>query len=289
MMEINSLANNIEDAIFRSKQIMQESKTITLKNSQRKTMLEQKFSLDDLKPEKESPINESQIIRKISDLDFCQIQEIRKPEENSLIQELQNEILLLNQKIKNQALRIQVLESNLAEVNLEKMQAYQELKLVRKEHQRELNQIIMQHEKAEDKKQVNELNGTPKIEERIALLEEKYKLQVVANHELIENIKKLQNGEMQPSQNEKINELEEKLLENTKKYKTLKERLEKTESLLLIEKCDYFSPQPCTGKKPRITQKSKIGNKTKLVKTSSGVSKLALEKLKKQKNKIIKF
>ena len=28
---------------------------------------------------------------------------------------------------------------------------------------------------------------------------------------------------MQPSQNEKINELEEKLLENTKKYKTLKE------------------------------------------------------------------
>ena len=276
MMEINSLANNIEDAIFRSKQIMQESKAITLKNSQRKTMLEQKFSLEDLKPEKESPINESQIIRKISDLDFCQIQEIRKPEENSLIQELQNEILLLNQKIKNQALRIQVLESNLAEVNLEKMQAYQELKLVRKEHQRELNQIIMQHEKAEDKKQVNELNGTPKIEERIALLEEKYKLQVVANHELIENIKKLQNGEMQPSQNEK-------------KYKTLKERLEKTESLLLIEKCDYFSPQPCTGKKPRITQKSKIGNKTKLVKTSSGVSKLALEKLKKQKNKIIKF
>jgi hypothetical protein len=100
------------------------------------------------------------------------------------------------------------------------------------------------------------------IEERIAFLEDKYKEQVLANHELTEEIQKMQKHEKVQSPSRKITELEDLLLTSIKKYKGLKDRLEKTENLIALEKSTFLSPKSATNKKSKIASPKAFGKKT---------------------------
>ena len=131
-MDPLDLANNIESTIIRTRQIMQESKAITIKNQQRKNMLEEKFSFNDLKIEREPDyLEQSDKVRRVSEIEIRTTQDspCKSSEEMLKIEELQSEIFELNKKVKNQAVKIHLLEGKLNDVNLEKMKLLQELKM----------------------------------------------------------------------------------------------------------------------------------------------------------------
>ncbi|OMJ94110.1 hypothetical protein SteCoe_2740 [Stentor coeruleus] len=283
-MDNNYLANSIEDTIMRSRQIMQESKAVTMKYLQRKNMLEENFFFNDLKPERDlSSISNSEIIRRISEIDLRNQQEtpIQTSEETQKIQELQNNINDLNQQIKTQAMRIQYLENTLSEVDKEKKNLLNELKDLKKEHEIEVSRISQKYEDNDlDKKRlVKDSDEIIVIEDKIRMLEEKYKKKVIENHELMEDIKKLQNGECFNDDNVKINELEEILIGSIEKHQKLKERLEKTESLMSMENMNFSSKfsvskkvkgnslktTMCKSKRKSLV-KSKMGSKGTLAK-----------------------
>ena len=258
-MDPLDLANNIESTIIRTRQIMQESKAITIKNQQRKNMLEEKFSFNDLKIDRETGNSEpSERVRRVSEIEIRTTQDspCKSAEEIFKIEELQSEIFELNKKVKNQATKIDLLEEKLNEVNLEKMKLLQELKVIKKEHESEMNRMnlkLRENERAAGDGQ--------SIEERIRFLEEKYKEQVMANHELTEEIQKMQKSEKVQSPNRKITELEDLLLNSMKKYKGLKDRLEKTENLIALEKSSYLTPKSATSKKLKLTSPKHSGKK----------------------------
>ncbi|OMJ76523.1 hypothetical protein SteCoe_24100 [Stentor coeruleus] len=283
-MDTNCLAGSIEDTIMRSRQIMQESKAVTMKYLQRKNILEGNFLYNDLKPERDlSSISNSDIIRHISEIDLKNQKEtlMQTLEEAQKIQELQNNINDLNQKIKTQAMRIQYLENTLSEVNLEKKNLINELKALKKENNIEASIISQKYEDNDMNKRKldKESDDIFIIEDKIRMLEEKYKRQVIENHELMEDIKKLQNGECFNDDNAKINELEEILIESMEKYQKLKERLEKTESLMLLENAN-FSPKSSVSRKVKgnLLKTTMCKNKRKsLVKSKMGSSKGLLQ------------
>jgi hypothetical protein len=282
-MEI-SLVSNIENAIIRSKQVMEESKAITRKTLQRKNMLQENFSHDE--PEKNHSLNNSSVIQRVSELDIRTHPDfLEKPLENLLkIEELQNQVNFLTQKVSSQDLTIRILQDKIIENNLEKAQLINQLKVVRKEYQAEIDQVVDRYNKDKNYKDSYDPQETKRIEERITSLEEKYRLQVSDNQNLLETIKKLQNGEIRTEQTQKISELEDILIDSMRKYKVLKERLEKTECLISLDKtCRYnsdssnskyskpLSPKYSTGSsikknprkslnqdsKPKITKKKK--------------------------------
>ncbi|OMJ68737.1 hypothetical protein SteCoe_33734 [Stentor coeruleus] len=287
-MESNFSVGSIEDTIQRTRQIMQESKAITIKNLQRKNMLEERFMFDDLKPEKDSSsINNSEIVRRISEIEIRNQQEtpMRTLEDAQKIEELQNEIKELTLKVKNQAMRIQYLETNLSDVNIEKMHLLSELKTLKREHEIEISRISQKYEDSElerRSKRLKEADEFSQIEERIKVLEEKYKQQVLANHELIEDIKKLQNSEGMSNTNSRISELEDLLIESMRKYKILKDRLDKTENLLALDH-SHLSPKPsvskkCKGTSPKTSTcrpKKKHLNKNKSASIKSPIARLS--------------
>lgn len=285
-MDTNCLAGSIEDTIIRSRQIMQESKAVTMKYLQRKNMLEENFLYSDLKPERDlSSISNSEIIRRISEIDLRNQQEtpMQTSEETQKIQELQNDINDLNEKIKTQAMRIQYLENTLSEVNTEKKNLLNELKALKKENKIETNAISKKYEDYDLDKRKWDKNPDEVaiIEDRIRELEGKYKRQVVENHELMEDIKKLQNGECFNDDKARINELEEILIESMEKYHKLKERLEKTESLMSLENTN-FSPKSSVSKKLKGNSLKTTVCKSKkkgLTKSKTGSSKGTLTRL----------
>lgn len=263
-----SLANNIEDALSRTRKIMEESKAITLKNLNRKNMLEEKFDFEDLKPEKEYSPNNSDIVRRISEIELSNDADTsdRLCEDSIKFKELKFEVNLLTRQNKDQALRVKFLEQSLTDANFKNSQLLQELKVLKKKHLEEIEKIEEEQECGKCKKSGNS-NEISEMKQRISLLEDKYKQQVLANHELIENIKTIQNDESKISQSEKINELEDILVESLKKYKNLKERLDKTESLLEIDRTYYVSPETTLSKRsifltPKAAASKKLKKKT---------------------------
>ena len=284
-----SLEINIEDALSRTRKIMEESKAITMKNIQRKNMLEEKFKFNNIKQENDfSSLNNSDIIRRVSEIDIRHHQETpNKILEDSLkIEELQNQIIFLNEKLVDQSLRIKLLENNLVEINLEKLQLLTKVKMMKKENQKESYKIAKRYDLKQEKKNYikqgkkidkgNNNGDLTEIEHRISILEEKYKLQVIANQELIDNFKNLQNDESRVIQNDKVNELEDMLIENMVKYKELKDRLDKTESIIALDKT-YYSPDISISKKTDALSPKYSARKnksTKLLKNKSASSKL---------------
>lgn len=260
-MDSQSLVNNISDTIQRTRQIMQESKAITIKNQQRKNMLEEKFSFNDLKIEKDFQTDD--IIRRISELEIPSIKDSpqRFIEDSQKIEAMQTEICELNKKVKIQASKIESLEKKLNEINSEKILLVQELNALKNDAKLENSEA-----KNEEKKVDAE-----KVEEKISILEEKYKEQVLENHKLIEEIRVIQ-GQSGLNSSKKIMDLENLLMSSLKKYKGLKNRLEKTENLITLEKSTFSSPKNSTLKKfgsPKCAVKKKIKSKVSSYKSLS--------------------
>lgn len=260
-MDSQSLASNISDTILRTRQIMQESKAITIKNQQRKNMLEEKFSFNDLKLGKD--LQSDDIIRRISELELRSNQDspLKPFEDSQKIETLQSEIFELNKKVKSQALKIESLETKLNEINLEKFSLVQELN-------------SLKNNKKSEEKVIFDLSEKRNVEETIALLEDKYKVQVEENHKLIEEIQKLQGQGGVLNSSKKITELENLLMSSLRKYKGLKERLEKTENLITLEKSSFFSPKSTSSKKlkvgsPKLGVKKSMKNKVSSYKSST--------------------
>lgn len=227
---------------------MQESKAITIKNQQRKNMLEEKFSFNDLKLEKDFQPDE--IIRRVSELEIPPIKDLpqRPFEDSQKIEAMQTEIFELNKKVKIQASKIESLEKKLNEINSEKILLVQELNALKNDT------------KVENFEEKN--NDEGKVEEKILVLEEKYREQVLENHKLIEEIRVLQ-GQGGLNSSKKILDLENLLMSSLKKYKGLKNRLEKTENLITVEKSVFSSPKSGVKKcgSPKFVVKKKMKSK----------------------------
>ncbi|OMJ71143.1 hypothetical protein SteCoe_30732 [Stentor coeruleus] len=279
-MEPTSLASSIENTIMRTMQVMQESNAVTKKYLRHKNFLEvnllqsnsnQKIDL--------ATLNDSETIRSISQIDLRNAQETPYPSQNESykFQELQNLIQELNKNIKNQAFRISQLENQLSEVNTEKISLLQELRDAKRQYDIEISTINSKYEDLDMQKNYKKpkpLENELLPEEKIQLLEEKYKQQVLANHGLIKDIKKLKSEEGLSKTDSKVNLLENMLHDNLKKHKSLKIRLAKTENLLSSDnsrtspkltpkKSKIRSPKPemCQIKK-KILVKSKSSTKT---------------------------
>ena len=262
-MDSQSLATNISDTILRTRQIMQESKAITIKNQQRKNMLEEKFSFNDLKLGKD--LGSDDIIRRISELELRPNQDspIKPFEDSQKIDSLQSEIFELNKKVKSQALKIESLENKLNEINLENFSLVQEL-----------DSLKRKNDKKSEERVFFDMTEKRNVEQRIALLEDKYKGQVEENHKLIEEIQKLQGQGSVLNSGKKITELENLLMSSLRKYKGLKERLEKTENLITLEKSSFSSPKSSSSKKlkigsPKLGAKKTLKNKVSSYKSST--------------------
>ena len=258
-------------------------------------MLDEKFKFDDATPEKDSSIlNSSEIIRRISEIELRNSQETntKSSVESLKVDELQSQIAFLNQKLSEQSIRIKFLENKLEAGNIEKLKLLQEIKIIKQEHQLEILQYAKKYERPEQEKQQrnsNDLDDLSNIKYRISILEEKCKLQKTSNEELIENFKNIQDNYSKLNQTEKIEKLEEILIKNVVKYKELKERLDKTESLIALDRT-YHSPDISMSKKikvlsPRIVAKD-IKKISKNKSTSSNIvgKEQILQKLKKKGN-----
>ena len=277
-MEI-SLSSNIEAALFRTRQVMEESKAITMKNYQRKNMLKEKLQHDNMKPEKEeSSLNNSDIIRRVSEIDIRNhLESLAGSDDSAMFSELKNEIQALRRKITDQSLHIKFLETKLAEVSSEKVKLVKELKAAKKCHESEIQEFSERQE--ENKTYIHYRNSSDSLEicemkQRISILEDKYKQQIMSNHDLIENIKRLQNNDHKEIQCDKINELEGILIESMKKYKNLKERLEKTESILEIDRTYQLSHEISLTKRSALASpKQSHQNKSqKIIKNKSTIA-----------------
>lgn len=284
-MEPTSLASSIENTIMRTMQVMQESNAVTKKYLRHKNLLEEHLLQTSFSPKIDlATLNDSETIRNISQIDLRNPQETPYPSQNESykIQELQNLIQELNQNIKNQALRITQLESQLSEVNTEKIALLQELRDAKSQYEIEISSknskyddLDMQKSYKKPKPLVNEILA----EERIQVLESKYKQQVLANYGLINDIKNLKSEEGMSKTDSKVDLLENMLHDNLKKHKSLKIRLAKTETLLSLDNT-RTSPK-LVNKKPKIRsprpEMSKI--KKKILVKNKSLTKLPQQKL----------
>ncbi|OMJ79223.1 hypothetical protein SteCoe_20827 [Stentor coeruleus] len=274
-MEPTSLANSIENTIIRTMQVMQESNEVTKKYLRHKNLLEEHLLQTSFSPKIDlDTLNDSETVRNISQIDLRNPQTPHPSQnENYKLQELQNLIQELNLNIKNQALRITQLENQLSQANTEKIALLQELQDSKKQYQKEKSIINSEYDeldKQQNYKKPKKLENEFLTEERIQILEEKYKQQVLANHGLIKDIKKLKTQESLSKVDSKVNLLENMLHKNLKKHKSLKIRLAKTETFLSLDnsrtspkltprKLKICSPKP---EMRRIKKKFLVKNKS---------------------------
>ena len=285
-----SQSSNIENTLIRTRQVMEESKAITMKNYQRKNMLKEKLQQDDLKPEKEeSSLNNSDIIRRISEIEIkSHLENPTDNDDSTKLSKLKSEINSLKSKVTDQNMQIKFLETRLADATSEKIKLVKDLKDLNKYHEMEMQEISERYEQNKTKNHHRNSRDSFDISEmkqRISILEDKYKQQILSNHDLIENIKHLQSSEIKGVSCDKIHELEGILNTSLKNYKKLKQRLEKTESILELDRTSQrnheisvtkisaiTSPKLSHKNKPKKVIKNKptiaaIGGKTSIHKT----------------------
>ena len=159
----------IDEAILKSRKVMEESKALTLKNNQKKSELEGKYKnivkTETIKEEK----NES-----LRALDLpCTPKTLGQ---TLKIEELQSEIRNLNNIISSQATNLKLLDSALSDCKTENLRLLEEINLLNQKHRQEISFLTIKYEQKiknlEPKVIPKELAG---IETRIRELEERFK------------------------------------------------------------------------------------------------------------------
>ena len=116
---------NIDEAIMKSRKVMEESKALTVKNKEKKSGLEEKFkNILTIQSEFSPDIRRHSEIPKYS----IDISETPKSiNHNFRVDELQNEIMNLNNKISSQSTNIKLLELVVSETKTEKHHLIEEM------------------------------------------------------------------------------------------------------------------------------------------------------------------
>ncbi|OMJ65748.1 hypothetical protein SteCoe_37684 [Stentor coeruleus] len=222
----------IDEAIARSRKVMEESKALTLKNSQKKLALEEKFKSvlsgqndlpSDVRKDSSTP-KKSLDLQNVYSVDLG----ILKNED------LANEVKILNNKIASQNSTIKVLEMNLAECKNDNFHMIEELQQMKQRHRQEIQYLTDMYEE----KLRNLVSGNKDvttIETRLKELEEKFKRQVEYNYELVDKINDLSKNQDNLLSTRRLAEIEKEFEENRERCADLQDRIEKAHVMIKNE------------------------------------------------------
>lgn len=250
----------IDEAILRSRKVMEESKALTFKNSQKKSALEEKLksmlsAQEELSPEHRRHQETPKI--------FNEYTETPKPSSSNLqVEELSAEIRMLNNKISTQNTTIRMLELNLGETKTENQRLVDEIQQLKLRHKQEIQYLT---EMYEDK--LKNPQFAPKelmnIESRLNELEDKFTKQVDCNVELLGKINDLNRTQELNTRKTKLLDAEIELENNRERYQDLHDKLQKAKNMIKSD-CDRKSAEPKKPKKPKKTEEE-TGKKIKKV------------------------
>ena len=278
-------ALKIDEAILKSRKIMEESKALTEKNNQKKNILEEKFkgffamqcsSPPEYKKDSEMSKHSSEIF----DTPKAANQQLK-------ICEMQSEIMHLNNKLASQTANLQLLEVALSESKAEKFKLFEEITNLKDRHKQELayiTEIYEQklrntHQKIIPKELVN-------IETRVRDLEDKLINQVNYNSELQERIKVNDTNKELNAHKKKIFEIEDEVLRQKEMYKHMEDKLNSASNTADPEiSPKLFCNTVKVKRSSKIKKLNQTGEETSGKKKKSSKSKYDDEKIKKTKKK----
>lgn len=222
----------IDEAIARSRKVMEESKALTLKNSQKKLALEEKFK-SVLSGQNDLPSDirkDSSTPKKSLDL------QIAYPDDLGILknEDLANEVKILNNKIASQSTTIKVLEMNLAECKNDNFHMVEEMQHMKQRHRQEIQYLTDMYED-KLKTLVSGNKDVTTIETRLKELEEKFKRQVEYNYELVDKINDLSKNQDNLLSTRKLAEIEKEFEENRERCLDLQDRIEKAHVMIRNE------------------------------------------------------
>lgn len=176
----------IDEAILKSRKIMEESKALTQKNNEKKLNFDEK-SKQFFRFLTSSPYDARKGFDTSRSSDISETPKVAN--QHYRIEDMQTEIYNLNNKISVQATNLKVLESALVETRAEKYKLIEEINAVKQKHRQEIEHLT---EVYEGKIRNIQPKIVPKelvtIESRVRDLEEKFKGQAGCNCELLQKI-----------------------------------------------------------------------------------------------------
>lgn len=218
----------IDEAILRSRKVMEESKALTLKNNKKKSSLEEKFKNvlgDQIELYEDSSIP-IEVTRN-------SLEPSRTPKilnQSLIIEELQNEIRTLNNKLSSQSANLRLSEINLEQMKSENYKLHEEINKIKVGHRHEINYLTEIYEQklknSANRFFPNEMIG---IESRIRDLEDKFQKQLECNFELIQKINEM-NKNNDHLQKTKTMDFDKNTLTNREKYETIEYKLDNLDS-----------------------------------------------------------
>ena len=230
--EISTITSSlkIDEAIQRSRKVMEESKALTYKNSQKKSIIEGKLrSVLSLQTEG------SDGHFRVSDTPKLYLESAETPKSNLRLGEnkddLQQELRNLNSKISAQSTQIRLLEMNVSELKQENTQLVEENRQVKLRHKQEIEYLTEMYEE----KLKGSHTGTKdflRMEERLRELEENFTRQIRYNCDLEEKISKIVRTNRVEAQSNKILEIEKEYLNNQESISEFENKLDSAKRLL---------------------------------------------------------
>jgi FtsZ-binding cell division protein ZapB len=245
----------IDEAIQRSRKVMEESKALTYKNSQKKSLIDEKLkNMISLGPEVIEPFKHLESPRL-----FSEIAETPKVTYAPLPRDdLQLELKNLNNKISSQMTQIRLLEMNISELKVENSHLIDENRQLKQRHKQEIQYLTdMYEEKLRNSQPSN--NFMPVMEKRLKELEENFRRQVGVNIQLEQKIEELGKVNFQRT---KIMEIEKEFENNQETISKFQDKLEKAKKIL----GDNVSPKGVEKKMRKVKSKEKVKKKKKLSK-----------------------
>ena len=248
----------IDEAIQRSRKVMEESKALTYKNSQKKSIIDEKLKNvltlnSDQSPDYLKAFESTRY--HIDSAETPKVTYYPKPQEDYHL-ELQG----LNNKISNQMTQIRLLEMNNSELKAENSALIDENRQLKQRHKQEIQYLTEIYEE-KLRNSDNSSNFLAGMEKRLKELEENFKRQVGYNVELEQRIEEMN----------RVNRKVVKDIENQKEFENnvetiakFQDRLDKAKKLL----GNGLSPKNLEKKvkKVKIVDKEKAKKKKKLSK-----------------------
>lgn len=230
--EISAITSSlkIDEAIQRSRKVMEESKALTYKNSQKKSMIEEK-----LKSVLSLQTENSDGNFKVCYTPKSYLESAETPRNNLRLgdknDDFQQELRNFNSKLSAQLTQIRLLEMNVSELKQENSQLIEENRQMKLRHKQEIEYLTEMYEEKLKGSHVGtkDLLG---MEKRLRELEENFGRQVRYNCDLEDKINKIVKTNQVTTQNNKILEIEKEYLNNQESISEFENKLETAKRLL---------------------------------------------------------
>lgn len=242
-IDLSSITSSlkIDEAIQRSRKVMEESKALTYKNSQKKSLIEEKLkSVLSLQTEHSSE-NLKQFEMPRSYLDIAET-----PKSNVIAvgkDECQSEVKGLNNKISSLLTQIRLLEMNVSELKQENLLLVEENRQNKMRHKQEIEYLTeMYEEKLKGRHSGNkDLIG---MENRLRELEENFTKQVRYNCELEEKINAIGKQTQTIKNDNRILQIEKEYTNNQESISEFQNKLENAKKLLKTTSPKFAETKP---------------------------------------------